>query len=253
MNTAAAVAAAGAAIFAATTAASAASATTVASLECPQQIDKAPNDVIDYFAYYDEWNAEYRDNGLAGFRDRPYGGRGDTFNDMKVKAKKFKVEAFGANLQPGDVIYESAMGEGFNLLLTLEILDEELGLKDLHAMGNDYLAESVEIARNVFETTGRNGTFCRGDSTNLAFVPDAMFDLGYCGCIDPQADPLQLSDKTVSTDDRYELSRERCRSNDPEVQKTATAEQRAQEEWHAKFVTELLRIVKPGKPVIIGK
>ena len=44
-----------------------------------------------------------------------------------------------------------------------------------------------------------------------------------------------------------------CRPTDPKEQALAAKEQAAREAWHASWVRELVRIVKPGKVVVIGE
>lgn len=90
---------------------------------------------------------------------------------MKEKAAEYKAKYYGDALKDGDWIYEGASGEAFNLLLTLEILAEQRGIKNLRAFGSDYLTESVEVAGKLFEAQSKvnpwikKGKFCQGDST----------------------------------------------------------------------------------------
>lgn len=225
--------------------------------ECPETVSKALNDEMDYFDEFggeDGVNAIHRKHGLQGFRDRPYGGRGSTYNQMKENTRRFKKKFFGNALESGDLIYESACGEGFNLLMTLEHL-EAMGITNLTAYGNDYVKESAEIANAIFQQEAPHwkGKFCQGDSANLAFVPSDTFDLAYSGFIDPLADPMQVHDRTGMTyDELVEVSRTYCLSEDEQDQALVAAEQLAQEEWYSTWTIEMLRIVKPGKTIIIG-
>ena len=219
--------------------------------DCPTEVGKARNDLSDYFEYYDKYN-EYNVKNILGFRNNPYGGRDNTYTQMKDMVRLFKETVFRENLENGDIIYESACGEGLNLLMTVEIL-REMNIHNLTVYGNDYLAESVAIANSVFrqEAPDYMGKFCRGDSTNLSFVPSDTFDLAYTGFLDPLIDPLHMADEDMDHDEIVEHSRGLCYSREPRERSLAAAEQLAQEDWHSKWVTELLRIVKPGKIVII--
>ena len=86
---------------------------------------------------------------------------------------------------------------------------------------------------------------------NLLFVPSDTFDLVYTGVIDPLIDPLNMtSDKDMNHDEIVQHSRALCDSPEPRERMLAAAEQLAQEDWHSQWVTELVRIVKPGKIVI---
>ena len=74
----------------------------------------------------------------------------------------------------------------------------------------------------------------------------SLLDLLSLGYIDPIQDPLNL---------KIELGREvkwsdLCESNGTPTEK-GKLDQAAVEEWYAKWVTELIRIAKPGKIVIV--
>ena len=94
-------------------------------------------------------------------------------------------EAFVPNLKSGDSIYESACGNGLNLLVTTEVLLEN-NITNITIYGNDYLESSIALANIIWEseeasTVARKGTLCSGDSTNVSFVPSSSFDLVYTG------------------------------------------------------------------------
>ena len=226
----------------------------------------AQNDVAGYFDFYDDDNARHADGEseddlyfTEGFRYVRYGGRMQTYSKMKKMATEYKASAFGDNLKSGDSIYESACAEGFNLLMTIEILKERRGIENLIAFGNDYLSASAAVADKLFDKQAstidwiHKGVFCQGDSSNLEFVPSNAFDLAYTGYIDPIVDPLHLHPDDMPFEERVKISRELCESEDESHQVLMQREQAAQEEWHSSWVKELLRIVKPGKVVIIGE
>uniref|UniRef100_A0A7S0KZY1 Methyltransferase domain-containing protein n=1 Tax=Asterionellopsis glacialis TaxID=33640 RepID=A0A7S0KZY1_9STRA len=171
----------------------------------------------------------------------------------------WKEVAFVPHIQSGDSIYESACGIGINLLATLEILATH-DIHDLTIYGNDYVQENVNLGNYVWSTEdakllGHKGLFCRGDSSNLDFVPSNSFDLVFTGYIDPLQDPLNLiDDESLEEDDDapcHYQSKEFCNSDDPVYQYVMKQEQLAEEDWFASWVTEMVRIAKPGKVISV--
>ena len=120
----------------------------------------------------------------------------------------------------------------------------EHGLRNLTFHGNDYSARSVETANRFWDDplvgglASAKGKICRADSTDLASVPDGAFDLAYTGYIGVIENPLDLDIE----DDGYISSAKYCRTDEA----LARREQDVQEDWYAKWVTELVRIAKPG-------
>ncbi|KAL7577373.1 hypothetical protein ACA910_002102 [Epithemia clementina (nom. ined.)] len=196
-------------------------------------------------------------NDLVNFRDRGYDYRSHSYSEMKDKTFAWKRDFFGTALQSGDHLYESACGQGLNLFLTLETLHECCNLTNLTVHGNDYLPQSIHVAHRIFQQEQapwfHRGHLCTGDSTNLSFVPSNSMDLAYTGFIDPLLDPLHLMDghANASLGEVVEMIEEICASRDPVVRKLAQRMQQLQEDWHAQWVSELVRIVKPGKYIVI--
>jgi len=214
---------------------------------CPRKVKHSQNDKDNAFDIYEIKNKEYY---LSHYRQKDYGGWGITYAEMKDLLIPWKTEVFAPNLKNGDVIYESAMGRGLNLLITSEILND-LSINDLAMYGNDYLPNSVNIANSIWDLEenrifGRKGIFCSGDSTNLRFAPASSFDLVYSGYIDPIVDPLGLdSDGSSNTEIAY------CLSDKPKEKAIAARAQGAQEDWYERWVLEMIRLVKRGGVVAI--
>lgn len=190
----------------------------------------------------------------SGFRNATkFDGWNKDYATAKDLMTDWKVRMFGDNLRSGDSIYESACGVGLNLLMTLEILAEERGIHNLTVYGNEYIRKSARAAAKILEGESPEGTslgsICAADSTNLSFVPPDSMDLVYTGYIDPLQDPLDLNGQ----DSDNSLSLKFCRNRDDEALYEALAhkEQRAQEDWFAAWLGEMLRIVKPGGVVIV--
>lgn len=157
-------------------------------------------------------------------------------------------------LKSGDHIYESACGSGINLLLTAEILLEN-NISSIVVNGNDYLEQSIRLANQIWNLkavteVAKKGVLCRGDSTNLSFVPSAMFDLVYTGYIDPILDPLNILPENTTQEEKSSFSARLCTSENPKDQETSRKEQTLQEEWFAAWALEMIRIAKPGVPII---
>jgi len=154
----------------------------------------------------------------------------------------------------GDRIYESACGIGLNLVMTLEVLKQDHGITDLEVHGNDYLQSSVDLAEKVLDRLapafgGRKGILCQADSTNLGHIPNATFDLVYTGYLAPLYDPLQFR---KDYDKNLELLKELCETADrnwKSLKLLDIATQR-QNDWHDMWVREMIRIAKPGVPII---
>jgi len=236
---------------------------------------------------------------LSNFRNRGYDYRTRTYTEMKHQATPYKAAYFGSLLvdhaphetptvlrsshtnqtttQPPNysrdqslAIYESASGQGLNLLLTLEILQEQWGITNVTLYGNDYLPESVHVARTILQQEQENstrtvdpqlqsdhepwyqiGALCQGDSTNLSHVPSNSMDIAYTGFIDPLVDPLQLWGPHVSMAQVEGAMRQLCTSLDDLHQDLLQQMQQQQQDWFASWVSELLRIVKPGHSIIV--
>ena len=174
------------------------------------------------------------------------------FKDSKID---WKTRMF-SSLESGDTIFESACGRGFNLLMTVEILKEELGIENISVYGIDYVESSVLLANEILSTALKaigsqlGSPICRGDATNLFFVPDESFDLVFTGYIDPIVDPLDIKSE-LGRQFEYE---DICDMTDPKDWAYATLaklDQKAQEDWYAAWVNELVRIAKKGSPVVI--
>lgn len=237
---------------------------------CPTtEIKQSLNDKTDFFEWYHEDNEKHSlpesnniVSNISSFLTMPFDGWGYNFLELKKLRKRWKVEAFGRNLKSNDKIYESACGEGLNLLMTSIILEEKLGIENLTLYGNDYIEQSVNIANQfldlvtenkstIIETSAKKGFICNGDSAHLNNVPSDFFDLVYTGYIDPIVDPLDIDEDINSTDSKLDNALARCNSSDPLVQKVAVREQAVQEEWFASWISEMIRIAAPGKVIII--
>lgn len=179
------------------------------------------------------------------------------FSTYKDMAREFRAQIFGNELKDGDIIYEGAGAEGMNLLMTFEILYEERGIKDLVAYGSDYLNEFVSVANKLWDVQSRangdwfkRGRYCQGDSTNLHFVPSNAFDLAYT-YVDVLIDGQGIFDDDMGDEERCDRMNYLCESDDPNDIAIVEKDQLMQEEWHAEWVSEMIRIVKPGKLVVI--
>ena len=219
-------------------------------------------------AEFDNWGHSYHEvsKGMQHWKVRHY-------SQLLTLISQKEPETKGH--QPTVAIYESACGIGLNLYLSLDILQEvvTLAMKDadfsqshpnlspaalnrIALYGNDFVPESVQIANQILNdkdrALGQVGTICQGDSTDLFFVPSDAFDLVFTGYITPLSDPLglQLTDQEELMG-RYTAMCEAHYDNNTALMEQNELAQKAQEEWYAKWVGEMIRIAKPGAPVLV--
>lgn len=191
---------------------------------------------------------------LESFRSSGFDDWGHSYEKVKKGMHHWKKTHFPPNLNDGDSIYESACGIGLNLYMTLEILKEEKGLESLIVYGNEYLQESADKANILFDRVppfqSIKGTICKGDSTHLEFVPSNSFDLVYTGYISPPTDPLSLG---KSVDENLKIVEQLCKfeNGDWKAQKLSEMAQKVVNDFYGTWVSEMVRIAKPGKAVII--
>ena len=190
-------------------------------------------------------------NYLTVFRNMEFDDWGHSYEEVKQGMYEWKRRYF-SDLRDGSKIYESACGTGMNLFMTLEILEEVKGTKNLVVYGNEYVSESVQVATEIARSgalpaNGRLGSICPGDSTNLRHVPENSFDLVYSGYIAPLLDPLELK---KSVKENYAEYTTLCENDDDESVRRRREAQNNQEAWYVKWIQEMIRIAKPGAPII---
>jgi len=234
----------------------------VVPYRCPAEVETSGNDnhegMFDKYAHSSK--TDYNKT-LDDFRSMYQKAWSMKYPDVKEMVAPWKEVAFVPHIQSGDSIYESACGIGINLLATLEILASH-GIHDLTIYGNDYVQENVDLGNYLWSETdakflGHKGHLCRGDSSHLEYVPSDAFDFVFTGYIDPLQDPLNLIDSEDSSSEEdddapcHEQSKEFCNSDDPISQYLRKQEQLAEEDWFASWVSEMVRIAKPGKIITV--
>mmetsp|Transcript_13220 Transcript_13220/g.38046 ORF Transcript_13220/g.38046 Transcript_13220/m.38046 type:complete len:246 (-) Transcript_13220:25-762(-) len=182
---------------------------------------------------------------------------------MKSTMKDFKKKHFVPYLRNGDSIFESACGIGLNLFATLEILQEYSNITHLNVYGNEYLSESTVQANRILQLlTNSQGagnqvrSICQGDSSDLSFIPADSFDLVFTGYITPLQDPLNM-DIEGGESGLHRLKRN-CLAI-PKLNETSRWKavkvrdmmQERQNEWFSNWFQQMIRIAKPGSPVIV--
>ena len=218
---------------------------------CPSKTKYSSN--TDTASRYELASREIRHNVthfLQHFRNVTYDDWGRTYMEVKEKMYPWKSEHF--DIQTGGTMYESACGIGLNLFMTLEILQEARNVTDISVYGNDFVQDSVEVAKTIsnhLPANGIRGKFCQAESTNLLHVPSDSFDLVFTGYITPLRDPLDLGLPSQEELDAVYL--DLCESSDPDKVKRRYEAQRLQEEWYSRWVSELIRIAKPGGSVVV--
>lgn len=191
---------------------------------------------------------------LKTFRETDFDEWGQTYDYFKTGMTPFKSNYFAPYLKNGDTIYESACGIGLNLYMTLEILMETNGLKNLIVYGNELYGTNAGKANAVFDHIGsansRKGVICTADSGHLGFVPENSFDLVYSGYLYQMMDPLNLGlgQDVISL---YEDLCTAAKDNLEAARIITEIAQKRQDAWYGKWVAEMARIAKPGVPVIV--
>lgn len=224
---------------------------------------------------------------LSTFRDTEYDNWGHSYREVQAAMAPWKRRHYtSTNIPSGAAIYESACGIGMNLFLTLEILQTVAPqVTNLTVYGNDLFPESVAIARSIVATSssaastasssttdaspsfprnGRLGTICPADSTHLPHVPSDAFDLVFTGYISPLLNPLQFqnndnmdnnnnNNNNDNMDANFAIYTADCEAQSIDARSVArrNAAQQKQNDWYAAWVGEMIRIAKPGAPVIV--
>lgn len=188
---------------------------------------------------------------LKHFKNKQFDQWGKSYREVKKLMYHWKETRY-KGVPSGGHIYESACGIGLNLYMTLEILAEAHSITDITVYGNDYAVNSVEVARKILTGApgdSRRGRICPADSSDLSHVPESVFDLVFTGYIAPLVDPLELG--LSQPQDAAAAYFALCDSDAAsDVVKRNEAQQK-QEDWFASWVSNMVRIAKPGAPVII--
>jgi hypothetical protein len=204
------------------------------------------------------------------FRTMEYMNWNRTYDQVKDGTKEWKTSKYLPNLKKtGASIFECSCGIGLNLLMTLELLLQggaTDGVRDLHLYGTDY-SPAAALSANVFLDTilqeassvsgGKRGAVCAADATQLSsFIPEHSFDLVFTSHILPTPNPwdfdsysttMQLFDDTL----RIERQREICQRADWKSEMLYQLAQDRQEAFYGRWVSEMIRIAKPGAIVAL--
>ncbi|KAI2505494.1 hypothetical protein MHU86_8925 [Fragilaria crotonensis] len=228
--------------------------------ECPEVIREAANvDKATFEAEYVQDQLNKTQNvteWLQNFRKEGFDSWGHSYDEVKAGMLAFKQKYFPPNIKSGQSMYESACGIGLNLYMTLEIL-RDAGITGLHVYGNEYLPFSTQKANALFDhsTPGasKKGRICVGDSTDLSYVPSDSFDLVYTGYISPLLDPIELDLGSINAN--FVKYQRLCRAAKKEAnlkeKKLILTGQEKQNDFYGKWVSEMVRIARPGSAVLV--
>jgi hypothetical protein len=230
---------------------------------CPSAVPKAANADENQKEWYDATSAEIAQNVtkfLSTFREKEeYDNWSHSYEQVKAKYVSFKAKYFAPNLSSGMSIYESASGIGLNLLMTLEFLEQQ-NVKEIIVYGNEYVHDSVEVSKQILGShllpgNAKVGQFCQADSSDLRHVPSDSFDLVYTGYITPMMNPLHFDMDRHEIHKAYEALCQTLEEDTAEQAREKTMMSRRaqtlQNDWYRAWVEEMIRIAKPGAPVII--
>jgi SAM-dependent methyltransferase len=225
--------------------------------DCPAFVVPPANADANQKLWYDSKSSEIANNAtefLKIFQNvEEYDNWGHSYGEVKHGMSRFKKKYFVPNLASGMSIYESACGIGLNLFMTLEILKKK-NVEGITVYGNDYVGDSVRVANQLLASGSLPGNsgfglICQADSTNLQHIPDNSFDLVFTGYISPMLDPLEWGGDEPFT--KYTQLCEATEESDPEKFSLNIEAQRRQDTWYRSWVEEMIRIAKPGAPVIV--
>ena len=192
---------------------------------------------------------------IKTFRERETDSWGHTYNQIKSAMSDWKSSRFAPFLTANSTIYNVASGVGLDSFMTLEILQEKNGISGLTIHGNDIEKENLATTQVLLNKLlpsipGKYGIFCQADSRFLhEFLVADTFDLVFTGRIPPLLNPFNWTDKP---DDLSRAYASLCAvSTSSRKQKLLQHYQSLQDQWYAIWVNEMIRIAKPGAPVII--
>lgn len=190
---------------------------------------------------------------LENYQESEFDGWGKPYSFVKAGMYHWKSTRFPKNLKDGNRIYESACGIGLNIIMTLEILQEVKGVTNLIVYGNEYIPSSANTSNKILDAllpplNATRGSVCAADSTNLNHVPANSMDLVFTGYISTLLDPLNID---MGVKDNYQYYESICEGETWQDKKLKDIAQQRQEDWFGQWVSEMVRIAKPGCPIII--
>lgn len=224
------------------------------------------------------------------FRTLEYMNWNKTYNEVKESLAGWKERRFLPFLKTGDSVFESGCGIGLSLLMTAELLQEKEeersssnNIIDLHLYGTDFGTTAAATANLWLDAVlndaahhrsggGKRGAVCAANSTRLTFIPDNSFDFVFASRITPPPDPwdcdndnalhslLLLNSTTTTTTPCAEIALSRRRDlcstkaswgGDWKSDALLRIAQERHTAWHAQWVSEMIRIAKPGVPIVV--
>jgi hypothetical protein len=155
------------------------------------------------------------------------------YKELKNGLQDFLIRHFVPNLNDGDAILESECGDLMNLILTLDVLNEQGNITNLAVYGNTASNNSIPsigmlLTEMSNKTNNSASKICM--STDLSFIPEDSFDLVFTGYF------------RVADSERVESL---CQQNN------SIAIQEFQNDYFSQWVGEMVRVAKPGAPIII--
>ncbi|CAB9523231.1 expressed unknown protein [Seminavis robusta] len=191
---------------------------------------------------------------LETFQTRTYDYSRHSYLYYKAGMHHWKSTRFHPYLQNGSSIYQHDCGFGLNFIMTLATMAEEQVFHNLTFYGDTLVPQQANLTNRILQALlpRFNATLGGICATNtLDFVPSDSFDLVYASGLDPLLDPLNFNLPVESYRDTYDYYSEICRLDTWKDQKLREIAQQRQNDWFGAKVHQLLRIAKPGAPIIL--
>ncbi|KAL7569841.1 hypothetical protein ACA910_008510 [Epithemia clementina (nom. ined.)] len=192
---------------------------------------------------------------LKTFRHRDFDDWGHTYNQVKDYMSNWKSTRFAPFLRKNSTLYDVTSGVGLDSFMTLEILKEKNGISGLTIFGNDMNENNIALTDFVLQkllpsVQGEQGKFCHADSTRLHdFIEADTFDLVFASRMHPLVNPLEFQGDRAEIERQYHSLCSVASSR--EQKQLLDRYQLRQDEWYLKWTKEMIRIAKPGAPVIL--
>ena len=212
-----------------------------------------------------------------------------TYSTLKEQLTPWRTSKYIPSLKKtGANIFEWNCGLGLNLFMTYEIIHQSKDdIRDVHLYGSTTSSSSSKSSSNTnsnddsmmtavaanlvldtllqkeanFVGGGKRGMICPTGKNNnnnnrhpwmdASFIPDNSFDLVYASDVPSVRDIWDTDTNLVTNDEYVQRQIELCRTKDTDWKSSILYQksQEQQEELYGQYVSEMIRITKPGNVI----